>query len=123
MINGKLSFFHVNQLSLTLDHFCFTLGNFISTPENLGPRVNLTSNFSFSYNVFHSYISLVCQNVALCGNGLNIVNAVSVNARTANINLNRYIVSVRIANLAVPARLRLNLPYLNRLSDSRSVTI
>ena len=22
------------------------------------------------YNVFHSYLSLVCQNVAFCGNGL-----------------------------------------------------
>ena len=28
------------------------------------------SNFSFSPNVFHSYISLASQNVALCGNGL-----------------------------------------------------
>ena len=27
--------------------------------------------FLFSHNVFHSYISLVCQNAALCGNGLN----------------------------------------------------
>ena len=31
----------------------------------------LTSNFSFSHNVFYSYICLVRQNVALCGNGLN----------------------------------------------------
>ena len=23
------------------------------------------------HNVFHSYVSLVCQNAALCGNGLN----------------------------------------------------
>ena len=30
----------------------------------------MTSNFSFSHNVNHSYVSLVCQNVALCGNGL-----------------------------------------------------
>ena len=30
----------------------------------------VTSNVSFSHNVFHSYISLVCQNAALCGNGL-----------------------------------------------------
>ena len=29
----------------------------------------VTSNFSFSHNVFHSYISLVRQNAALCGNG------------------------------------------------------
>ena len=26
--------------------------------------------FLLSHNVFHSYISVVCQNVALCGNGL-----------------------------------------------------
>ena len=26
--------------------------------------------FSFAYHVFHSYVSLVRQNVALCGNGL-----------------------------------------------------
>ena len=26
------------------------------------------SNFSFSHNVFHSYISLVHQNAVLCGN-------------------------------------------------------
>ena len=31
-----------------------------------------TSNFSVSYNVFHSYISLECQNVVLCGNGLTL---------------------------------------------------
>ena len=30
-----------------------------------------TSNFSFSHHVFHSYISLVHQNAALCGNGIN----------------------------------------------------
>ena len=30
----------------------------------------VTSNFSFSYNVFHSYISLVRQNAVLYGNGL-----------------------------------------------------
>ena len=29
-----------------------------------------TSNFSFSHNVFHSYISLVLQNAVLCGNCL-----------------------------------------------------
>ena len=32
--------------------------------------VPVTSNFSFSHNVFHSYIFLVRQNVALCVNGL-----------------------------------------------------
>ena len=31
----------------------------------------VTSNFSFSHNVSHSYISLVHQTAALCGNGLN----------------------------------------------------
>ena len=31
----------------------------------------VASNPSFSHNVFHSYISLVRQNAALCGNGLN----------------------------------------------------
>ena len=31
----------------------------------------MTSNFSFSHNVFHTYISLVCQNAALRGNGLS----------------------------------------------------
>ena len=30
----------------------------------------VTSNFSFSHNVFYSYISLVHQNEVLCGNGL-----------------------------------------------------
>ena len=31
----------------------------------------VTRNFSFSHHVFYSYISLVCQNAVLCGNGLN----------------------------------------------------
>ena len=30
-------------------------------------RLFVTSNFSFSHNVFHSYVSLVHQNAALCG--------------------------------------------------------
>ena len=34
-------------------------------------EILVTSNFSFSHNVFHSYISLVREIVALCGNGLN----------------------------------------------------
>ena len=40
--------------------------------ENIVSKEKLLviSNFSFSHNVFHSYISLVCQNEALCGNGL-----------------------------------------------------
>ena len=35
-------------------------------------KLPVTSNFSFSHNVFHSYtcISLVRQNAALCGSGL-----------------------------------------------------
>ena len=33
-------------------------------------KLLLTSNFSFSHNVFHSYISLVRQTTAFCGNGL-----------------------------------------------------
>ena len=36
-------------------------------------KLLVTSNFSFSYNAFHRYIYLVCQNVwqcALCGSGL-----------------------------------------------------
>ena len=33
-------------------------------------KLLVTSNFSFSHNVFHNYISLLRQNVALCGNGL-----------------------------------------------------
>ena len=31
----------------------------------------LQANVSFSQNVFHSYVSIVRQNVVLCGNGLN----------------------------------------------------
>ena len=33
-------------------------------------KLLVTSNFSFSHNVFHSSTSLVRQNVALSGNGL-----------------------------------------------------
>ena len=33
-------------------------------------KLLVTSNFSFSHNVFYSNISLVRQNAALCGNGL-----------------------------------------------------
>ena len=33
-------------------------------------KLLVTSNFFFSHNVFHSYVSLVRQNVALYGNGL-----------------------------------------------------
>ena len=34
-------------------------------------KLLVTSDFSFSLNVCHSYIALVHQNVVLCGNGLN----------------------------------------------------
>ena len=34
-------------------------------------KLLVTSNFSFSHNVFHSYISLVHQNAVPCDNGLN----------------------------------------------------
>ena len=33
-------------------------------------RIAFYKQFSFSHNVFHSYISLMHQNAALCGNGL-----------------------------------------------------
>ena len=33
------------------------------------------SNFSFSHNVFHSYVSLVHQNAVLCGNVLSLPDA------------------------------------------------
>ena len=33
-------------------------------------KLHVKSNFSFFHNVFHSYISLVHQNAALCGNRL-----------------------------------------------------
>ena len=35
------------------------------------------SNFSFSHTVFHIYISLVRQDVALCGNGLSFIWSVA----------------------------------------------
>ena len=35
-------------------------------------KLLVTSYFYFSHNVFYSLISLVCQNVALCGNGLTL---------------------------------------------------
>ena len=37
---------------------------------NIVRKGEIASNFSFSHNVFYGYISLVRQNVALCGNGL-----------------------------------------------------
>ena len=44
--------------------------------ENVRKGEIVTSNFSFSHNDFHSYISLLCQNVALCGNGLKILESI-----------------------------------------------
>ena len=35
-------------------------------------KILVTSNFSFSQNVFYSYISSVRQNGALCGNGFGL---------------------------------------------------
>ena len=40
-------------------------------------KLLVPSNFSFSHIVFHSYKSLVCQNAALCGNGLNYTSHTS----------------------------------------------
>ena len=39
-------------------------------------KLLVTSNFSFSHNVFHSYISLVRQNAALCGNGFTLYHTI-----------------------------------------------
>ena len=41
--------------------------------KTLGEKEKLlvTSNFCFSHNIFHSYISLVRQNELFCTNGLN----------------------------------------------------
>ena len=36
------------------------------------------SIFSFSHNVFHSYISSVRQNAVLCGNGLTLYHSLEV---------------------------------------------
>ena len=38
-------------------------------------EIAYTSNFSFSLNIFHSYISLVRQYEALCGNGSILLTA------------------------------------------------
>ena len=40
--------------------------------ENIVRKAEIAcyKQFSFSHNVFHSYISLVHQNAAFCGNGL-----------------------------------------------------
>ena len=36
-------------------------------------KLLVRSIFSFPHNVFHSYISVVRQNAALCGNGLTAI--------------------------------------------------
>ena len=41
-------------------------------------KLLVTSNFSFSHNVFHSFISLVRQNAALWGNSLSIYAPTSI---------------------------------------------
>ena len=53
----------------------------------------VTSNFSFSHNVFHSYISFVRQTVALYGTGLKAHTKMPYRAeikllKTAQINFN-----------------------------------
>ena len=35
-------------------------------------EIACTSNFSFSHNVFKRVLSLTCQKVSLCGNGLTL---------------------------------------------------
>ena len=42
-------------------------------------HVYFTSNFSFSHNVFHSYISLVSQNATLFCNGLTLYHTPDFN--------------------------------------------
>ena len=54
----------------------------------------VTSNFSFSHNVFYSYISLVCQNVALCGNG--IIQQWLPTIDKIDINLKLFIHTIRV---------------------------
>ena len=49
-------------------------------------KLLVTSNFSFSHDVLHSYVSLVRQNVALCGNGLIAIFQLSC---AASLNLGR----------------------------------
>ena len=46
-------------------------------------KLLVTSNFSFPHNVFHSYISLVRRNVALCGYGLIGVNLLFTRKNTS----------------------------------------
>ena len=47
--------------------FCHTLD--LSMWGHKMEKLLVTCNFSFSPNAFHSYISLLHQNAALCGNG------------------------------------------------------
>ena len=41
-------------------------------------KLLVTSNFSFSHDVFYSYISIVHQNAALCGNGLTLYQTTKI---------------------------------------------
>ena len=45
------------------------------TNELLKHKLLVTSNFSFSHNVFHRYISVLRQNAALYGNGSSCFTA------------------------------------------------
>ena len=40
-------------------------------------KLLVTSSFSFSHSVLHSYMSLVHQNAVLCGNGLKFESTLS----------------------------------------------
>ena len=57
----------------------FRVENFVKKEKLL-----VTSNFSFSHNVFHSFTSLVSQNAALCGNGLKFTGKHEIKTLTLN---------------------------------------
>ena len=48
-------------------------------------KLLVPSNFAFSHNVFHSYISLVHQNAVLCGNGLSRKKILNMHLQTYRI--------------------------------------
>ena len=50
-------------------------------------KLLVTSIFSFSHNVFHSYTSVACQNAALCGNGLTLYSINTHQQQTASENI------------------------------------
>ena len=73
----QMSNFRLVQIETNCRHFKVHLKWKISTiwgrkHFERKEKLLVTSNFSFSHNVFHSYISLVHQNSVLCGNGLNV---------------------------------------------------